>query len=199
MACTTFGILLFEKVEELDFVGPWEVFGAVRKAGHETRVVSIAEKEGPVLCANGLRVMPDYTFATAPDLDVVLVPGGMGTRTEIDNPALIAWLRGAGSRCSWVTSVCTGSYLLHGAGFTKGRRITTHWAFVETLREAAQDATVLEDQRFVDDGNVVTAAGVSAGIDMSLWLVGQIWDVETARATQRFMQYEPEPPYGEGD
>jgi len=197
MACTTFGILLFDEVEELDFVGPWEVFGSVRLTGHDTRVVSIAEKDGPVRCANGLRVVPDHTFATAPDLDVVLVPGGMGTRTEIENPVLIKWLRQAGSRCSWVTSVCTGSYLLHGAGFTKGRRITTHWAFVETLREAAQDATVLDDRRFVDDGNVVTAAGVSAGIDMALWLVGQVWDVETARATQRIMQYEPEPPYAE--
>ena len=197
MACTTFGILLFDEVEELDFVGPWEVFGSVRHAGHETAVIGIAEKEGPVRCANGLRVMPDHTFASAPELDVVLVPGGMGTRTEIDNPVLVDWLREAGQRCSWVTSVCTGSLLLHGAGFTKDRHITTHWAFVDTLREAASEAEVLDDVRFVSDGPVVTAAGVSAGIDMALWLVGQIWDVETARRAQRIIQYEPEPPYAD--
>ena len=195
MARTTFGIVLFDDIEELDFVGPWEVFGSVPKAGHETSVASVAQSGGAVRCANGLQVVADYGFADAPPFDVVLVPGGMGTRTEVDNPVLIEWLRGAARRCDWVTSVCTGSLLLHGAGLTKGRRITTHWAFVDTLRATAKDAQVLDDVRFIDDGNVVTAAGVSAGIDMALWLVGQIWDAETARNTQRIIQYEPEPPY----
>ncbi len=94
-----------------------------------------------------------------------------------------------------VTSVCTGSLLLHAAGPARGATVTTHWAFVDALRERATDSTVLDDVRYVRDGNLVTAAGVSAGIDMALWLVGEIWGVAHARNTQRFMQYEPEPPY----
>jgi transcriptional regulator GlxA family with amidase domain len=112
-----------------------------------------------------------------------------------ENRSLLEWLAKAGARCRWVTSVCTGSLLLHASGLAAGRRITTHWAFVATLRERAPDATVLDHVRYVRDGNLVTAAGVSAGIDMALWLVGQLWDVERARRTQRAMQYDPAPPY----
>ena len=99
-----------------------------------------------VRCAKGLRVLPDHDFATVPQLDVV-VPGGIGTRREVDNPVLIDWLRKAGGDCRWVTSVCTGSLLLHRAGFTSGRRITTHWGLVAALREIATDATVVDDAR----------------------------------------------------
>jgi transcriptional regulator GlxA family with amidase domain len=192
----TIGVLLFEDVEELDFVGPWEVFTGARmgKPG-ALEVVSVAERSDPLRCAKGMRVIPDHCFEDAPALDVVLVPGGQGTRKEIDNPVLIAWLRRVGARCTWITSVCTGSLLLHGAGFTSGRRITTHWNFVSTLRERAKDATVLEGVRYVQDGNLVTAAGVSAGIDMALWLVGQIFDPAYARTVQRYIQYDPAPPY----
>jgi transcriptional regulator GlxA family with amidase domain len=159
----------------------------------EDRVVTIAERS-PVRCAKGLRVLADHTLADAPPLDVVLVPGGQGTRREVSNRALIDWLREVGARCRWVTSVCTGSLLLHEAGFAKGRRVTTHWGFVETLRKRG-DVTVLEDVRFVRDGNVVTAAGVSAGIDMALWLVGQLRTPDLARKVQRYIQYDPAPPY----
>lgn len=194
MAITT-GILLFDDAEELDFVGPWEVFTMARLNGHEDdRVVTIAEREGPVRAAKGMRVLPDHTFDDAPPLDVVLVPGGQGTREEVDNPALVDWLRAAGERASWVTSVCTGSYLLHRAGLAKGRRVTTHWAFCQALRELG-DVEVLEGPRYVRDGKLVTAAGVSAGIDMALWLVGQLHGVEHARLTQRLMEYDPAPPY----
>ncbi len=192
---TTIGILLFEDAEELDFAGPWEVFTMAREGRDDPRVVTIAEVEGPVRCAKGLRVIPDHSFADAPNLDVVLVPGGQGTRREIENPKMLDWLRKIAPRCSWICSVCTGSYLLKAAGLTEGKRITTHWAFVETLRESAGDAEVLEGVRYVRDGNVVTSAGVSAGIDMSLWLVGQIYGVAHARQTQRFMEYDPAPPY----
>lgn len=194
MALTT-GILLFDDAEELDFVGPWEVLAAT--AQHlfpEDRVVTVAKAPRTVRCAKGLRVVPDHTFADAPPLDVLLVPGGAGTRREVDDPALIGWLREAGARCQWVTSVCTGALLLHEAGFLAGRRATTHWAFVEALR-ARGDVTVLEGVRYVQDGNVVTAAGVSAGIDMALWLVGQIKGVDVARKVQRGIEYEPAPPY----
>jgi transcriptional regulator GlxA family with amidase domain len=193
MAITT-GILLFEDMEELDFVGPFEVFTMARMGKEEDRVVTIAEKDAPVRGAKGLRVLPDCTFGNAPSLDVLLVPGGQGTRKEVSNPALIDWLRKAAEPCSWVTSVCTGALLLHEAGLARGKRVTTHWAFVETLRQRG-DVEVLERVRYVRDGRLVTSAGVSAGIDMALWLVGQIHGVEHARRTQRFMEYDPAPPY----
>jgi len=193
MGLTT-GILLFDEVEELDFAGPWEVFASSASARESDRVVSVAERRDPVRCAKGLRVLPDCDFGDAPDLDVLLVPGGQGTRREVGNPALIGWLRRVAPACTWVTSVCTGALLLHEAGPARGRRVTTHWAFVPKLRERG-DVTVLENVRYVRDGNLVTAAGVSAGIDMALWLIGQIHGVEHARAVQRHIQYDPAPPY----
>jgi transcriptional regulator GlxA family with amidase domain len=193
MALTT-GILLFPDAEELDFVGPWEVFTMAALGREQDRVVSIAERAEPVRCAKGLRVLPDHGFADAPPLDVLLVPGGQGTRKEVANPALIDWLRKAAVPCTWVTSVCTGTLLLHEAGLARGKRVTTHWGFVETLRQRGE-IEVLEKVRFVRDGRLVTSAGVSAGIDMALWLVGQIHGVPHARQTQRLMEYDPAPPY----
>jgi transcriptional regulator GlxA family with amidase domain len=192
MTMTT-GILLFDDAEELDFVGPWEVLTATAAMTGD-RTLTIAERPAPVRCAKGLRVIPDRAFADTPDLDVVLVPGGQGTRREVRNAVLIDWLRDAGAGCAWVTSVCTGALLLHEAGFAKGKRVTTHWAFVETLRGRG-DVTVVENTRYVRDGNVVTAAGVSAGIDMALWLVGQIHGVELAQKVQKQIEYDPAPPY----
>jgi transcriptional regulator GlxA family with amidase domain len=194
MAITT-GILLFDDAEELDFAGPWEVFTMARMGGREDdRVVTIAQHDRPIRCAKGLRVLPDHTFADAPALDVLLVPGGQGTRTSVDNPVLLDWLRKASEPCTWVTSVCTGALLLHAADLARGRRVTTHWAFVSQLRERG-DVTVLERVRWVRDGRLVTSAGVSAGIDMALWLVGQLHGADHARLTQRLMEYEPAPPY----
>lgn len=190
----TTGILLFDGAEELDYVGPWEVLTMARKEGD--RVVTIAEGPDVVRSAKGLRVVPDHTFEDAPSLDVVLVPGGQGTRGETDNPVLTGWLAKVAADASWVTSVCTGSLLLHAAGLTEGKRITTHWAYLDEFRARAGDAvTITGDARWVVDGNLVTAAGVSAGIDMALWLVGQLYDVPHARAVQRFIQYDPAPPY----
>ena len=189
----TYGILLFDGVEELDFAGPFEVFGMAAKLA-PGRLVTIAEQGGVVTGINGLRVLPDHAFADAPALDVLLVPGGMGTRTEVDNPKLIEWLRGVAPGCRWVTSVCTGALLLHEAGIARKRRVTTHWGFVESLR-ARGDVEVREDVRYVRDGNLVTAAGVSAGIDMALWLLGEIHGADFARKVQRMMEYDPAPPY----
>ncbi|HTO54621.1 MAG TPA: DJ-1/PfpI family protein [Myxococcota bacterium] len=193
MGVTT-GILLFDDYEELDAVGPWEVFSVARQLLPENRVLTIAATREPVRAAKGLRTLPDCSFADAPQLDVVLVPGGQGTRREVGNPALVDWLRKAGSACRWVTSVCTGALLLHEAGFARKKRVTTHWAFVEQLRQRG-DVEVLENIRYVRDGNLVTSAGISAGIDMSLWLVGQLHGVDTARKVQRIMEYDPAPPY----
>jgi transcriptional regulator GlxA family with amidase domain len=193
MALTT-GILLFADMEELDFVGPFEVFAMARLGHEQDRVVTIAESAEPVRAAKGLRVIPDHSFADAPPLDVLLVPGGQGTRREAGNPVLLDWLRKAAEPCTFVTSVCTGALLLLEAGLAKGKRVTTHWGFIEALRQRG-DAEVLEKVRYVRDGRLVTSAGVSAGIDMALWLVGQLYGVPHARQTQRFMEYDPAPPY----
>lgn len=190
----TVGILLFNDAEELDFVGPWEVFTVAGMMNHEVKVVTIAERDGPVKCNKGLRVLPDHTFSDAPKLDIVVVPGGMGTRVEVKNRALIDWLRSAGGQCRWVTSVCTGTLLLHEAGFAKNKRVTTHWGFIGQLR-ARGEVEVVEKARYVQDGNLVTAAGVSAGIDMALWLVGQLYTPELARQVQHYIEYYPDPPY----
>ncbi len=196
---TTFGVILFEGAEELDFVGPWEVFTAsamLRELDGESPdvVVTIAEKPDLVRASKGLRLLPDHHFDDHPPLDVVLVPGGMGTRTEVDNPAMISWLSKVAADCQWVTSVCTGSLLLLESGPGQGKRLATHWGFEDTL-EARGGCTVVRDQRWVVDGNVVSSQGVSAGIDMALWLIGEIYSPEHARTTQRYIQYDPAPPY----
>jgi transcriptional regulator GlxA family with amidase domain len=194
MTMTTTGILIFDDAEELDFVGPWEVLTSAAKldAGHQ--VVLIAEHDRPVRCAKGMRVLPDTTLRNAPPLDILLIPGGQGTRREVDNPILIEWIRKVAPRCRWVTSVCTGALLLHEAGMARGKRVTTHWGFIETLRGRG-DVTVLERVRYVRDGNLVTSAGISAGIDMTLWLVGQLHGADFARTVQRMIEYDPAPPY----
>ena len=115
----------------------------------------------------------------------MLVPGGQGTRREVDNPVVIDWLRKAAARCRWVTSVCTGALLLHEAGLADGKRVTTHWAFIETAAQARRRRRCSTAPRYVRDGNLVTAAGVSAGIDMALWLVGQLHGADVARNVQR--------------
>lgn len=192
----TIGILLFDGVEELDFAGPWEVLGSAVADRDGDRVVTIAEHSRTIRCAKGLRVLPDHTLDDAPPLDVLLVPGGRGTRREIENRSLLDWIAGVAETCRWVTSVCTGSFLLVAAGPARAKRVTTHWASVERLR-AGGEASVVEGVRFVRDGNLVTASGVSAGIDMALWLVGQLYDSDYARHVQRRIEYYPEPPYAD--
>ena len=153
-----------------------------------------AWRERRVRANLGLRVVPDHTVADAPSLDVLVVPGGLGTRREAENAVLLDWIKQAAAGCTWVTSVCTGSMLLEAAGVIDGRNVTTHWAMVDTFREK-DTVTVLDSRRYVRDGNVVTAAGVSAGIDMSLWVVGQLYGIDHARGVQRMMEYDPAPPY----
>ena len=198
----TIGIVLFDRAEELDWVGPCEVFTMAREvaggkgSAADIRVVLISQDGKVVRGAKGMRVEVDYSFSDAPTLDVLLIPGGIGTRDEMENEVMLDFLRKKSSECDWVTSVCTGSGVLERAGLTRGKRITTHWAYVSTLRETAGDAaTVLENVRYVRDGNLVTAAGVSAGIDMALWLTGELFSVPHARLTQRAMEYDPAPPY----
>ena len=190
------GVVVFDDAEELDFAGPWEVFtmaSNIQPKAHE--VMLVAESDRPVRCAKGMRVLPDVTFENCPKLDVVLIPGGQGTRREVENKPMLDWIAKVSKDCQWVTSVCTGAMLLTAAGPAKGKRVTTHWAFVETLRGRKEASEVLDNMRYVRDGNVVTAAGVSASIDMALWLTGQLHSPEFARNVQRAMEPDPAPPY----
>jgi len=192
---TTFGILFFDGTEELDAVGPWEVFTMASQQRDDIAVVAISEHGGTVTCGKGMRIVMDHGFADAPKLDVLLVPGGQGTRREVDNPALLQWIAEVAKDCQWVTSVCTGSLLLAEAGPAAGKRITTHWGAVDLVRKRGKAGEVLEGVRYVRDGNVVTSAGVSAGIDMALWLIGEIYTPSFARSVQHYMEYDPAPPY----
>ena len=189
------GILIFDGAEELDFVGPYEVFTMARAVDPAFEVQLVAQSLDPVRCAKGMRVLPDATLATCGKLDVILVPGGQGTRREVSNQVMLDWIAATAKTATWITSVCTGSLLLCAAGPARGKRVTTHWAFVKALRERGEAAEVLDNYRYVRDGNVVTSAGVSAGIDMVLWLIGQLRDVPFARQVQRAMEYDPSPPY----
>lgn len=193
-ALANIGVLLFEGVEELDFVGPWEVLamGASRFGGR--RVLTIAQHGGPLTCAKRLRVLPEETFESAPPLEVLVVPGGRGVRQELSNAALLDWIRQAAGPCRFVTSVCTGSALLVAAGPARGKRVATHASYAAELAGRGE-CRVEQQLRFVRDGNLVTAAGISAGIDMALWLVGQLWHREAALEVRRQMEYYPAPPY----
>ena len=194
------GILVFDDVEELDFTGPFEVFGMANEVasrmglGPAFDVKLIAEQSGMVRGAHGLKFQPDLTTAACDKLDILLVPGGQGTRREVANRPLLAWISTIAARAEWVTSVCTGALLLCAAGPAQGKRVTTHWAFIETLRARGEAAEVVADCRYVRDGNLVTSAGVSAGIDMALWLAGVLHGPEFARKVRRAMEYDPSPP-----
>lgn len=188
----TTGILLFDGVEELDFAGPYEVLTIAKKEGDS--VVTIAATADPITGFNGLKVVPDHGFDDAPALDVLLVPGGMGTRPLATDATTLDWIKTVAAGCTWVTSVCTGALVLAAAGLLAGKRATTHWAVLDELR-AVDGVEVLDHVRYVRDGNVVSAAGVSAGIDMALWVVGQLYGVEHARVAQYAMEYDPAPPY----
>ncbi len=189
-------IVLFPVVEELDFVGPWEVFTFLRSLQPDScDVFTVSEHGGEVRCAKGLRVLADYSFDAAPHADIVVVPGGMGTRAEVDNAAIVDYIRRAGQDAEITTSVCTGAFLLERAGLLAGRRATTHWASMDRLRKVSTVDVV--EARWVDEGAVITSSGVSAGIDMALYLVGRLWGPETARRVQRGIEYFPAPPYAD--
>lgn len=187
--------VLFPDFEELDFAGPYEVLGAAAKyVDTDWRLFTVAE-ERVVKGTNGLTVQADYVFAEAPKADVICVPGGAGTRPGMEDQPLIDYIRSAGKAAQFVTSVCTGAFLLHKAGFLAGKRATTYWASREQLQRLG-DVTVVED-RWAHDGNVITAGGVSAGIDMALYLLGVLKTPKVARTVQRYIEYDPAPPYAD--
>jgi len=187
--------LIYDGVAELDFVGPKDVFFASKWLGKRDDVLyTVASSKEPVTCLGGLRVIPDHDFSSAPLPDILVVPGTADPTPQLKNRELLAWVALASRHCTWTTGVCTGTAILIAAGPAKGRRVTTHWSAIETLR-AQNKAIVLDGVRYVPDGQLVTSAGVSAGIDMALWVVGQLRGPEHAREVQRLLEYYPEPPY----
>jgi transcriptional regulator GlxA family with amidase domain len=186
------GIYVYELAEELDWAGPWEVLSAWARKWPDDGVTAftITDSTEPVLCAKGLRMLGDRTWATAGDIDVIVVPGG-DARVPSSDTALHERLRAISARGGLLTSVCTGAFVLQAAGALDGKPATTHWGSMERLRELGVD---VRDERFVDAGGVVTAAGVSAGIDMALHLVARLHSVDRAREVRRYIQYDPAPP-----
>ena len=185
-----FGILLFPGVEELDAVGPWEMatLWARQPSGPE-QCLLIAQGEAPITCAKGLVLLPHASFTAAPPLDVLLVPGGLGTRTEVGNTELIAYIRRQSGSCRAVLSVCTGAFLLHAAGLLSGGRATTHWASLDRLR-ALGDVEVVEE-RFVRSGAVWTSAGISSGLDLMLRFIAETAGEDVAAKVQLESEYFP--------
>lgn len=191
----TIGIVIFPDFEDLDAIGPKEALTMMAKgSGGEWNVVLISEDGEPVTSYLGTRLIVDHSYDSCPILDVILVPGGLGTRTQMDNPKHIEFVQRQGSHAAWVTSVCTGALVLHKAGFLEGRRATTHWGAIAELQNLGGNTTVVNDERWVHDGNVITAAGVSAGIDMALYLISLLKDPDTAKRVQQMMEYYPKPP-----
>jgi transcriptional regulator GlxA family with amidase domain len=193
---TSIAVALFEGAEELDFAGPWEVLAAwaTQWPDDDVEVFTVGPTNEPVRCAKGMRVVPDHTWETAPAIDVLVYPGGVGTRRELADAGVLERLQGLREGGTTMASVCTGSLVFASAGLLRDRPATTWWGALETLAELDPTIEVRPDDRFVDSGEVITAAGVSAGIDMALHLVARLHSVERAREVRRYIQYDPEPP-----
>ena len=195
----TVGILIFDEVEVLDFCGPFEVFSVARRPDQDNgqrlfEVVTIAEERRTIAARGGLLVQPHHAIDDHPPLDLLVVPGGFGTRQALQNDRLLDWIAAPAGAAELTTSVCTGAFLLAARGLLDGRRATTHWAGVGWMRERFPAVTMVDDARFVDEGRIVTAAGVSAGIDMALHVVARLHGQATADWTARVMEYDRRPP-----
>lgn len=194
----TVGILIFDDVEVLDFCGPFEVFATTQTPGQDSQddaarpfqVITIAERAAMVKCRGGLLVQPHYTIDDHPPLDILVVPGGWGTRREVHNERLLDWIVAQDRQTALTTSVCTGAFLLAARGLLDGRAATTHWASIDRLRQTHPAIDVRDDRRWVEDERIITSAGVSAGIDMALHVVARRLGTDVARATARRMEYE---------
>jgi transcriptional regulator GlxA family with amidase domain len=189
-------IALFEDAEELDWAGPWEVLATWARQWPKdgVEVVTVAESDEPIGCANGLRVLADTTWERLGPVDVLVYPGGFGTRAQLGRGEIRTRLRSLAAAGTLIASVCTGSLVLADAGLLDGRPATTHWRTLELLPTLGDRIDVRGDDRFVDDGEIITAAGVSAGIDMALHLVARLHSRERAAQVRRELQYDPQPP-----
>ncbi len=192
-------VYLFDGAEELDWAGPYEILGIWKQLAEEdgsadVELVTVARAAGPVRCAKGLRVLPDHTWEDLGHVDVLIYPGGVGTRAHLGDGEVRGWVRAQHTAGTLMVSVCTGALVFADAGLLDGRPATTHWLSVDRLAELGRGIEVRPDDRFVDDGDVVTAAGISAGLDVALHLVARLDSVERARAVRRYAQYDPAPP-----
>lgn len=192
------GILIFDGVEVLDFAGPFEVFSRTRLTpGAESRrddesapfdVFTVSPDGGAVTATGGLVVVAEHSFATAPDIDLLVVPGGFGTRALLDDERVLAWIRAASAAARQVTSVCTGALLLARVGVLRGKKATTHWGALDLLGEVDPSIEVQREARVVRDG-VVTSAGVAAGIDMAFAIVEELCGRAVADETAHYIEY----------
>jgi transcriptional regulator GlxA family with amidase domain len=185
-------ILIFDEVEVLDFCGPFEVFSVTgrRDNSNPFNVYAVAEEKRPVLARNRLSVNPSYTIRDCPQPDILVVPGGLGTRREMHNPILIDWIKGCSEKAELVLSVCTGALLLAKAALLEGLAATTHHGAIELLKEVAPNTSVQANKRIVDNGRIIVSAGISAGIDMSLHVVAKLLGKEQALDTAQYMEYD---------
>ncbi len=188
-------ILIFDEVEVLDFCGPFEVFSVTgkREGLSPFNVFTVAETDRPVIARNGLSVNPAYTVSDCPDPHILIVPGGYGTRREMENEALLAWIGRRAVAAELVLSVCTGALLLAKAGLLDGLSATTHHDAIGLLRDIAPHTRVLDSHRVVDNGKVILSAGISAGLDMSLHVVGRLLGLHQANETAAYMEYDWSP------
>ncbi len=193
---TRIGVFIFEGAEELDFVGPWEVLTmwAQMFPDDGVEVFMLAQGAEPITCAKGMRVIPDHTWDTSPPIDVLVYPGGEGNRVQIGDETFRGWVRKIAESGALMTSVCSGALVYADSGLLDGKAATSHWSVVDVLPTLGKDIEVRKDDRFVDAGNVITAAGVSAGIDMALHLVARLKSVERAKEVKHYIQYDPQPP-----
>src|SRR3954471_17082740 len=190
------GVLLFGDVEELDAVGPWEVLSAwTLQHPEDGWTVTCVSRDGtPVRAAKGLELGAHHSFGSMPPLEVLFHPGGPGARTLMRDPDHLAWVRGQRASVRLMTSVCTGALVYAAAGLLTGRPATTHWESLDLLTQLDPSITLRGDARYVDDGDVITSSGVSAGIDMALHLVARLAGTDRAREVRRAIQYDPQPP-----
>lgn len=185
------GVVLFDGVEDLDFVGPLEVWGmASRLVNGALEVTTVAASHEPITTSFGLVVTPGFAFADVPPLDILVVPGGSGAWANLENAELLAWLQRTAASSEITSSVCSGAVLLAAAGVLRQQPATTHWNAMSRMRERYPDVELREGVRWVDEGGVVTSAGVSAGIEMSLHLVERLFGVETGLLTARWLEYQ---------
>ena len=192
----TVGILIFNDVEVLDVAGPFEVFSMTRleeDKRYETtspfRVVLLSEKKTPVIAIGGLKLIPDFTFDDCPNLDLFVIPGGWGTRREVNNPVLIQEISKLSAKSILTASICTGSSLIGRAGLLDGKKATTHWRAYNFLRESAPKAHIQKNVVFTIDGPIFTSAGVASGIRLSLYLVSHFFGAQVGKETARFLEF----------
>jgi transcriptional regulator GlxA family with amidase domain len=185
-------IYIFDEVEVLDFCGPFEVFSVTGRRDHEQpfNVFTVASQARPILARNELSINPRYTFADCPKPDLLLIPGGFGTRQEMHKQPVLDWIKNQSETSELVLSVCTGSLILGRAGLLDGLTATSHHLALEEFKAAAPNTTIDAGKRFIDNGKVVTAAGISAGIDMSLYIVARLLGMKQAVETATYMEYD---------